>query len=282
MNLKPEQKRKLITTYPELAPLLEQQETNVLLRELVTRSREEDNAFRTIKGLIRGEDGKDGVTPVKGQDYFTDEDIQNFLEAVTPEKGVHYFTDEEISNFLELATPQKGRDYQDGKDGDKGEPGQPGKDAPPTLLEDLITRLNTIPKVIKSSTIDGIPTIEEIHSELTKKGSKYRFKYQDLDMSDLRWHGGGLSTVVHDATLTGNGTTTSPLSVVSGGGTGYQVAVGTVNGVNTSFTFAVAPHVISRDGIVMQKVQSDGTINWTGTTNVTLAVAPNFDVFGLA
>lgn len=64
---------------------------------------------------------------------------------------------------------------------------------------------------------------------------------------------------------------------------GYQQAVGTVDGSNTIFVFAKAPNVVSVDqGRVMQKVSSDGTVNWTGTTTITLTIAPNFDIFGVA
>lgn len=57
-------------------------------------------------------------------------------------------------------------------------------------------------------------------------------------------------------------------------------ATGTVNGTNTSFTFTIAPQAIFVDGKVLQQVSSDGTINWTGTTSVTLSIAPTSDIFG--
>lgn len=66
----------------------------------------------------------------------------------------------------------------------------------------------------------------------------------------------------------------------SGGGGTLLAATGTVNGSNTSFTFSTAPVMIVVDNVPKQKVSSDGTVNWTGTTSVTLAVAPNFDIFG--
>ena len=56
--------------------------------------------------------------------------------------------------------------------------------------------------------------------------------------------------------------------------------IGTVDGSNTSFIFSAEPKVITVDNIPKQKVSSDGTINWIGTTNVTLLIAPNFDIFG--
>lgn len=57
---------------------------------------------------------------------------------------------------------------------------------------------------------------------------------------------------------------------------------GAVNGTNQTFVFAVAPTAIVVDqGRTMQKVSSDGTVNWTGTTTVVLAVAPVSDIFAL-
>lgn len=62
-----------------------------------------------------------------------------------------------------------------------------------------------------------------------------------------------------------------------------QVTGGSINGSNTVFTWAVAPKAICVDnGRVMQKVSSDGTVNWSGTTTTTLTNAPNFDIFGVA
>ncbi len=73
------------------------------------------------------------------------------------------------------------------------------------------------------------------------------------------------------------------ISVTGTSSTGYQTATGSVDGVNQTFTFAVAPNVISVDqGRVMQKVSSDGTVNWTGTSVITLSIAPTFDIFGVA
>lgn len=70
----------------------------------------------------------------------------------------------------------------------------------------------------------------------------------------------------------------------TGSAQGYQQPVsGVVNGTNQIFTWATAPSVIVVDqGRPMQKVSSDGTVNWTGTTTTTVAVAPNSDIFATA
>lgn len=71
------------------------------------------------------------------------------------------------------------------------------------------------------------------------------------------------------------------ISASAGGGSSFLTATGTVNGINLAFTFTSAPSVIFVDGAPMQKTSSDGTSNWSGTTSVTLSIAPSFDVFGL-
>lgn len=70
----------------------------------------------------------------------------------------------------------------------------------------------------------------------------------------------------------------------NGGGTGTAKSPtsGAVNGTNQTFVFSTAPSLISVDqGRFMQKVSSDGSVNWTGTTTVVLTVAPTFDIFAL-
>lgn len=59
-----------------------------------------------------------------------------------------------------------------------------------------------------------------------------------------------------------------------------QIPIGTVDGSNTVFVFTSAPSVIVVDNRSLRQTSGDGTVNWTGTTTVTLTVAPNFDVFG--
>lgn len=136
--------------------------------------------------------------------------------------------------------------------------------------------------------IKELPSLEDIQKEF-KHGGKAQLEKRDikgmpLDMSDLRWHGGGLSTVAHDTTLTGDGTTTNPLHVVGGGGSSFQKPLsGSINGTNKVFTWATAPNAIVVDQTkTIQAISSDTTVNWTGTTTTTLQVAPTFDIYAVA
>lgn len=76
----------------------------------------------------------------------------------------------------------------------------------------------------------------------------------------------------------GNGTIT--IAASGGGGTGYQAPLsGALTGTNT---WTSAPNVIVVDGVPKQKVSTDTTINWTGTTTTVLSVTPSFDVYATA
>ncbi len=104
--------------------------------------------------------------------------------------------------------------------------------AEPETPLSLVSKLNTVIGLIDPNTIKGYASPEAIVSLVLKelKTGKVRLEAKDilnlpqtnpkkLDMNDLRWHGSGagLSEVAHDSTLTGDGTSGSPLSVVSSG-----------------------------------------------------------------
>lgn len=72
------------------------------------------NIFSSLMTNLEGPPGK---TPEKGKDYFTNEEIADFLNKATPKKGKDYFTAEDIESFKKQVTPVKGKDYKDGEDG---------------------------------------------------------------------------------------------------------------------------------------------------------------------
>lgn len=74
----------------------------------------ENEAGKVFWNMLRG---PKGYTPIKGKDYFTEEETADFLKDSTPVKGKDYFTDKEVETFLKKTTPVKGRDYKDGEDG---------------------------------------------------------------------------------------------------------------------------------------------------------------------
>ncbi len=71
-------------------------------------------------------------------------------------------------------------------------------------------------------------------------------------------------------------------SVGGSGGSGFQQPItGGLTGTNTWLT---APNVLVIDGVPRQQTQTDGTVNWIGTTTTILTGAPlpTFDIFASA
>ncbi len=180
---------------------------------LASRIKEGDRQPMHVSGFMKFiEDlkGQDGYTPVKGKDYFTNEEIRQIIHQVTPVKGQDYFTDREIANFRKSVTPIKNIDYFDGKDG------QDGKDADisevvsevfkliPTSVKDspneLAAKLNTLEEAISYKVLKDIPksfgiTVEDVIKELQKKQylEPKNIKGMPINFNDMRWHGSGLS-----------------------------------------------------------------------------------------
>lgn len=165
-------------------------------------------------------------------------------------------------------TPIKGVDYADGLD---------GKDADEDKIIEVILSKIPVPENGKNGRngFDG----EDGQIEL-KKVTKLIIKMiKDEQLLDLT-HIKGAQKFIKD------GVSYKIEELMHGGGSkGDSFAVltpmvGIVDGFNKVFTFATAPNVIVLDnGNAMNKVSSDGTINWTGTTTVTLNQTPNFNIF---
>lgn len=165
----------------------------------------------------------------------------------------------------------RGERGSDGSNGINGKDGQNG--ISPTIdyqkiIADVISQL-TSGKKLKPEHIDG----------LTKGLGKLE------EFLKLGGYRGGGDTIAAGTGVTisidVNGKKVINASAASGG---FQQPTGTVNGSNQVFVWATAPKVIIVDqGRPMQKVSSDGTVNWTivGTTT-TLSIAPTFDIFGIS
>lgn len=147
---------------------------------------------------------------------------------------------------------------------------------PEDSAETIVKKLNTLRYAIDPSVIKGDFVTRDEFKSITEKNGKMAESYEDRvnynisqgrkRLTDMRWHGGGGS---------GGG----------GGSNGFQRPLtGAVNGSNPTFTFTSAPNVLSIDGVTRQKLQSDGTVNWIGTTNITLtgSPVPVFDFFAIA
>ena len=92
----------------------------------------------------------------------------------------------------------------------------------------------------------------------------------------------GINFVGSTVTTDNNGNVTINTGGGVGGGSGYQLPTGTVNGSNQVFVFATAPNAIVVDGATLQATEQSGTVNWKGTLTVTMTVPPVNSIFGVA
>lgn len=185
---------------PEMLRSLDAKEQAELLRQLLDKKTGTENL-----GYLKGEKGEDGLTP-------TEEELKAIILPLIPEP----IPGQDGESIIGPQGPigpvgPRGRDSDTpgpkGEKGDPGDKGDKGKDGEDTTIEDVIKELKK-KQYLEPKDIKGLP----------------------INMNDMRWHGGGLSTVSHDNTLTGLGTPSSPLSVVGGGG-------GSPGGDNLSIQF---------------------------------------------
>lgn len=174
-----------------------------------------------------------------------------------------------------------------------------GESPTPELVANVLLQHKGFHKLIEKNLKPGkngeSPAPDSIVSMVMDELGKRKISIADIEGLDAKfnemrghvnaskeWRGGG-DTVVAGAGVTITNTVNGNKRITATGSLGYQVPTGTVDGNNKIFVFSSAPNVIVVDqGRPMQKVSSDGTVNWTGTTTVTLAIAPTSDIFSTA
>lgn len=215
---------------------------------------------------------------------------------------------------------EPGTNGKDGKQGTKGEKGdkgdmgfrgEKGDAGDSVLLEDieaivlpLIPEPTVIPELapkdliekinkaktakIKRERVEGFDEIEGLAKSANRNvqnfislGGNRQTKLQ-LNGVQVATGADTLNFVGGTLTPVGDGTTVSYTPPSSGGGgSGYQAPLsGGLTGTNT---WSTAPNVLVIDGTSKQKTQTDGTVNWTGTTTTVLTGAqfPTFDIFAI-
>ena len=135
------------------------------------------------KEKLKGDDGK---TPVKGEDYFTEEEISEFLKFVTPKKGKDYFdgktpTDEEIIALIKPFVPEP----------------IPGKDGSIITPEEVRDKLKELKGKERLSVFD----LKDIEWVKGKNGEH------------IQWSSAGFK-IFTDTTLTGDGSQNNPLHAI--------------------------------------------------------------------
>lgn len=228
------------------------------------------DAFITLQTRIT-EEKDSSLSDLKGQ---VNDTLQSQIEAVTAK----------LASVKDGYSPIKGKDYFDGANADET-----------TIIAEILKQLPPYPVAPEPLLGEDFRNaLESLQGEDRLDASAIR----NLPEQTKAWTQGVLTATalysLADVNVVGitpgqsilwNGNQWIAFTPASGSGGYQQPTSGTVNGINTVFTFATAPNVISVDGgRNMQKQNSapDLTQNWTGTTTITLSVAPNSDIFAVA
>lgn len=119
-------------------------------------------------------DGKDGKTPVFGEDFFTPREQKEFAQKIRPKRGTDYFTEDDIQEVAailrEMIKPVAGIDYPMPKD---------GKDAEQLGGEDIVKEINKLSiepdKQIDAKHIKNLPRSTREGTELFRGGLKLQW-----------------------------------------------------------------------------------------------------------
>lgn len=185
---------------------------------------------------------KDRYTPLKGIDYFTEEEVESIKSEI-------------IKRSVPLIRVPK-----DGKDAHTHTHAE---------LKEIILPL--IPTVENGK--DGSPdTPKEVRDKLKTLKGKQRLSVFDLKDTEwlrgkdgkMQWSSAGLK-VYTDATLTGDGTFANPLKTVSAG-LSLLTTVDPVNNINMTFDFTSAPKIVFVNGAGYRNGHG---VTITGTTAIT-------------
>lgn len=123
---------------------------------------------------LKGDKGKDGYTPAKGVDFFTEEDINDFVDIIS----------DRLYELVEMNKLKKGIDYFDGPPGERGEQGAPGKDADineirGVINEELVKMLDTKLSSLDRTAIKGL-TAKGMMEEYRKLPRKDKISWSEM------------------------------------------------------------------------------------------------------
>jgi len=255
---------------------MDDQEVLEVLKDKEGKMKKGNDRFEALNALFKGDDG---YSPKKGEDYFTQEEIDSFKEEIkkgaTPEKFVDYFTDAEIEylidhireGIIDEVTPIKGVHYDDGEDGKDADEVDvtalkssiikdirildEKQDAIDFAPEKLVEKINTLTAAIDPKAIKGWVRVEDVVKSIKEgkllelrdiKGARLDSPSKasgGFNMNDQRWHGSGSGS--------------------AGSGTVTTVSVATANGFAGTVATATTTPVITVSTTVTGLLKGDGT-----------------------
>lgn len=261
-------------------------------------------ALTELVERMKGDPGKDGATPVKGIDYNDGQDGYTPIKGIDYEDGHDYVLTEidkkEIASKIKVPIVEKiiERTEVIREQPIIKETINKTTIENPVTVNQIVEKLNTVYDEVDPHMIKGWADLERmirINANIPKDFdvrigvSKTEIKGVMDRVAALESGStiSGVSSIIAGTNITidpvgGTGAVTIN-STGGSGGSGYEPATGAVDGSNAVFgPFTVAPTVIVSDFRVLRKTEDGGTtVNWTGTTTITVTEPPTNHIYKL-
>jgi len=223
--------RKIFQDDPSMTQQLNAEEQTQLLKDMKAGS--QDNFLQSLKTVFKGDTGE----PLTWEQLTDEQKLE-----IKGEKG-------DVGEMGPMGpmgpTGPQGESIV-GPKGDRGADGidgigKDGKDGSPDTGEQIVAKLNTLDNVLDSKVIIGYENSDVIIAKIKSQKLELKdIKNMPLNMSDMRWHGGGISNITDliqqgtNVTITGLGTTASPYIINSSGGGGTGDVTGPASATNNA------------------------------------------------
>lgn len=235
------QSEKIAESVDNLEPIMEGVllKTDEMVQEMKKNNDKPINETRIIfEGVemteVRGrdgKDGKDGARGEKGDKGDTGEKGDKGDKGDRGEKGIDGIDGYNGRDGLDGLNGMPGLPGKAGRDGKDGKNGRDGKDGTTIKPEEIKKKLESLKVGLDYDSLSNVPDIVKI-ARMSSSKTVSLTELDDVDYSGLTQTNGkyvlggsGLTSVEHDSTLTGDGTTGSPLSVVATSASDVAVTV---------------------------------------------------------
>lgn len=223
------QSEKIAESVDNLEPIMEGVlvKTDEMVQEMKKNNDKPVNETKIIfEGVemteIRGRDGKDGEKGDKGDTGIQGQKGDKGDKGEQGDKGDKGEDGTNGYDGRDGLDGYDGKDGQDGIDGRDGVDGKDGKDGTEIKAEEIKQKLESLEVGLDYEKLSNVPDIAKIARMASSKTVSLK-ELDDVDLSGVIQNNGkyvlgggtGLTAVEHDSTLTGAGTTESPLSVVA-------------------------------------------------------------------
>lgn len=217
--------------------------------------------------------GKNGTTPVRGEDYYTPEDldvIEGFILDRLPKEGVDFPSVKDAKAAIKLLVADAVAGIPKPKNGDDGDKGDPGKDGSPDTGKQILAKLKPELKKNGRLSIGHIKGLDKVVNAVRGNSDDIDTLKKEVDKRMVVFTqaleegsgsiGGGISNIVEDVTpQLGSDLDTNEHNVNLSDGKQYRVKGSDANHALEYDAIADGPSLKGWEGGSLKKVNGGET-----------------------